>query len=209
MLGDLPEVCAQARRGRIPVDHLDDLGRVHGNDRVRDHLLESDPLFGGLAQRLFHWQWRAALRRWLQLADADGVQQSHRAAHEARHAAVRFVGEQVVVEAEGGTLDGVFVREVLDRFVEAEWLADCDDAKARLGTDRVSIADLARTHRQRTFDALVAVFRAAAGAPVVQANPDPLINVLIDDDTADRLLRMVAGLDTRPDRKSTRLNSSH
>ena len=31
-----------------------------------------------------------------------------------------------------------------------------------------------------------------------RSTPDPLINVLIDDDTADRLLRMLAGLDTRP-----------
>lgn len=197
-LGEMPQVCGQARDGRIPVDHLDDLGRVVANDRVRDHLGDADPLFASLMPRLFHWQWKASLQRWLQLADADGVQRSHQVAHEARRAGVRFVGEQAVFEAEGGTLEGVFLREVLERFIEAEWLADCDEAKERLGTDRVIAADLCRTHRQRSFDALVAVFRAAAGAPVAPSSPDPLINVVIDDDTADRLMRLIAGEDTRP-----------
>ena len=198
VLDVLPEVCEHARNGRIPIDHLDDLGRVHANDRVHDHLVDADSMFAGFAQRLFHWQWKTALQRWLQLADADGVQQSHAEAHDARQAAVRIVGEQVVLEAEGGTLHGVFMREVLERFIEAEWLADCDEASARLGTDRVTAADLSRTHRQRSFDALLAVFRAAASAALVQANPDPLVNIVIDDDTADRLMRLVAGADTTP-----------
>ena len=198
VLDVLPAVCEQARRGGVPVDHLDDLGRVAANDRVQDHLVASDAMFSGLMGRLFHWQWRTALQRWVQLADADGVQASHADAHQGRRAGVFVVGEQVVLEAEGGTLQGVFLREVLDRFIEAEWVADCDDAKQRLGTDRVTAVDLARTHAQRSFDALVAVFEAAAGSPLVAASPDPLVNVVVDDDTAARLMRLVAGEDTTP-----------
>ncbi|MFM8312514.1 MAG: HNH endonuclease signature motif containing protein, partial [Ilumatobacteraceae bacterium] len=184
--------------GRLPIDHLDELGRAYANERVRDHLVEADSVFAGLMQRLFHWQWRLSLQRWPQLADADGVQQRHADAHESRRAAVHMVGEQAVFEAEGGTLQGTFLREVLERFVEAEWMADCDEARQRLGVQQVSALDLARTHRQRTFDALVAVFAAAASAPLVVSSPDPLINVVVDDDTADRLMRLVAGGDTRP-----------
>ena len=198
MLGLMPEVRAEACLGRLPVDHLDELGRVYANERVRDHLVEADSMFAGLMQRLFHWQWRLSLQRWLQLADAEGVQQSHADAHESRRAALHMVGEQAVLEAQGGTLQGVFLREVLERFVAAEWIADCDEARQRLGVDHVTAVDLARTHRQRTFDALVAVFSAAASAPFVVSDPDPLINVVVDDDTADRLMRLVAGGDTRP-----------
>ena len=198
MLGLMPEVCVEACGGRLPIDHLDELGRVYANERVRDHLVEADSMFAGLMQRLFHWQWRLSLQRWLQLADADGVQQRHADAHESRRAAVHMVGEQAVLEAQGGTLQGVVMREVLERFIEAEWMADCDEARQRLGVEQVTAADLFRTHRQRTFDALVAVFTAAASAPFVVSDPDPLINVVVDDDTADRLMRLVAGGDTRP-----------
>lgn len=189
----MPQVTAVARRGDVAVDHLDALGRVAANDRVHEALVESDELFSGLMQRLFFWQWQVSLRRWLQLADADGVQRSHAKAHEGRHAGVFVVGDEVVFEATGGTLDGVFMREVLDRFADAEWVADCDEAKERLGTDRVSAADLRRTHGQRMFDALVAVFRAACSSPVAMSTVDPLVSIVVDDDTAARVLRMLAG----------------
>lgn len=194
----LPEVTAVAREARVGVDHLDSLGRVAANPRVHDQLAGSDSLFAGMVHRLFHWQWAAALRRWVELADADGVQQSHAAAHDARRAAVRFVGEEMVFEASGGTLDGAFLREVLDRFADAEWLADRDEARERLGSDRVTAADLRRTAAQRMFDAMVAVFRAACSAPAATATVDPLVNIVVDDDTAARVMRMVAGESVEP-----------
>ncbi|MFM8268029.1 MAG: hypothetical protein ACKOA2_08415 [Ilumatobacteraceae bacterium] len=188
---------AAAMAGRVSVGHLDEIGRVAGNVRVHAAMRESDELLTGLAQRTFHREFKVLLHRWEQLADADGAAQSHAVAHESRMASVALVGEQVVVEAQGGTLDGVFLREVLDRFVDAEFRADLDEARERVGR-QVTAADLTRTHRQRTFDALVAVFRSAASAPLVVESVDPIVNIVVDMATAERLMAQAAGVEVAP-----------
>ena len=79
------------------------------------------------------------------------------------------------------------LREILDRFADAEYLADAEDA--RLGSG----SDLGRTPAQRRFDALKAIFlTAAAGAPGVIGS-DPLVNIVLDQATAEELLSELAG----------------
>lgn len=198
-LARLAQCAAAARLGGIGVAQLDDLGRLAANERVVESLGDSDSLFLRWSQRLAHREWRTFLQRWEALADADGVQQRHADIHLERRASISFVGEQAVVEAQGGTLDGAFMRAVLDRFVDAEFQADRAEAAERLGRDAddVSPLQLRRTHRQRAFDALVAVFRAAAASEVVARDPEPLVNIVVDDTTAERVLRLLAG-DTVP-----------
>ncbi|MFM7044225.1 MAG: HNH endonuclease signature motif containing protein, partial [Ilumatobacteraceae bacterium] len=199
-LARLAACTAAARAGGIGVAQLDDLGRLGANDRVVESLGGSDELFLRWSQRLAHREWRIFLQRWEALADADGVQLRHAEAHDERRAGISFVGEQVVVEAQGGTFDGAYMRAVLDRFVDAEFQADRAEAAARLGCDaeQVSRLQLRRSHRQRSFDALVAVFRAAATSSVVTRDPEPLLNIVVDDTTAERVLRLVAGDEVPP-----------
>ncbi|MFM7252502.1 MAG: DUF222 domain-containing protein, partial [Ilumatobacteraceae bacterium] len=199
-LARLTACTAAARAGGIGVAQLDDLGRLGANDRVVESLGDSDELFLRWSQRLAHREWRIFLQRWEALADADGVQLRHAEAHDERRAGISFVGEQVVVEAQGGTFDGTYMRAVLDRFVDAEFQADRAEAAARLGCDaeQVSRLQLRRSHRQRSFDALVAVFRAAATSSVVTRDPEPLVNIVVDDTTAERVLRLVVGDEVPP-----------
>lgn len=203
-LARLPQ-CAQQAMGddvrALGVAQLDDLGRLGANRRVAVAFDDSDELFATWSRRLQYRDWRAFVQRWQAVADADGVQAAHAQVHHERRASITFVGEQMVFEAHGGTFDGAFLRSVLDRFVDAEFAADCAEAADRLGRDveHVVGSDLRRSHRQRVFDALVEVFRVAAGSSVVSRDPDPVVNIVVDDTTAERLLRMLAG-DTTPPR---------
>jgi hypothetical protein len=66
-------------------------------------------------------------------------------------------------------MQGAELREILDRYVDAEFEADWAEAKARLGPDGlfgdgITKHDLQRTDAQRRADALVRVFRDAAAA---------------------------------------------
>jgi hypothetical protein len=143
-----------------------------------------------------HWfdEFALACRRWEALADPDGAERDHREAHDARSASIRVVGNEAITRAQSGTTDAVLMREILDRFTDAEFHADASDARHRLGRD-VSAADLERSHRQRAFDALKAIFlTAAAGAPGIIGS-EPLINIKLDQHTATELLARAAGND--------------
>jgi hypothetical protein len=64
---------------------------------------------------------------------------------------------------------GAELREILDRYVDAEFKADWEAAVARLGEEvlargGISKEDLDRTDAQRRADALVKIFRDAAAA---------------------------------------------
>ena len=58
-------------------------------------------------------------------------------------------------------MQGSMIKEIFDRFCDAEFRADWDAARAEFG-DAVTTNDLERTDTQRRMDALFAVFRQAA-----------------------------------------------
>jgi hypothetical protein len=191
-LEGLPAVRAAARAGRLGADQLDEFGRLWANPRVRRQLQRDEQLLLGLAQQ--HWfdDFATAARRWLSLADADGAQRSHAAAHAARSARMRLVGSEGLLSAQCGTPDAVLLREILDRFTDAEFHADCHDARRRLGRD-VTDADLERTPAQRRFDALRAIFLTAAAGSPGEIGIDPLVNIVLDQATAQEVLRRAGG----------------
>ena len=183
----LPHLREACRKGDVGVDQLNEFGRLWANPRVRCELERDHGLLVELAAG--HWfdDFVLAVHRWEALADADGARRSHADAHAARRARLREVGDEVLLNAQCGTADGVLLREILDRFADAEYLADAEDA--RLGSG----SDLGRTPAQRRFDALKAIFlTAAAGAPGVIGS-DPLVNIVLDQATAEELLSELAG----------------
>jgi hypothetical protein len=143
---------------------------------------------------------RDQVRGWEQLADVDGSHNDHELAHENRRASLQPVGDGYQLHGEGGVAQGAVMGEILDAFCDAEFAADCDEARRRLGLgpdDRLSPADLARTPRQRRWDALYAIFLAGA------ANPDnptggaaPVVDIVVDQTTFEAALS--AMLEGRP-----------
>jgi hypothetical protein len=194
VLAAQPVLAGLAAAGDLGVAQLDEFGRVHANPRCADQLGDVAELLAGYSGSLWCEEFRRVLRRWEVLADADGAHRAHDDADRGRHAEVGVVGAQVVVTAEGGLGQGLELREIFERFVDAEFRTDWDAAKAVLG-DEVCVAALARTDRQRRFDALHTIFTTAAGAaPDVVPPDEPLVNYVVDAATADELLARAAGV---------------
>ncbi len=192
VLRRLPSVRLLAEDGRVGLAHLAALGEVERNPRCRDQVGEADELFGAQVLRLRADEFAVLVRRWVAAADADGAARSQQDVHRRRNATVLQVGDEVVVRANGGAYDGAVLREVFDRFCEAEFLTDWAEARQQVGAD-LARGFLPRTDAQRRFDALVAVFAAAASAPGVPRSGEPLVNVVVDAHTAAELLAEAAG----------------
>jgi hypothetical protein len=179
--------------GEVAVDVLDVFGRLWSNPRVREQLRADIELLVGVVRLGWFVDVERVLRRWEALADPDGAARSNADAHASRGARLRIVGDQGVLTAQCGVADAVLLREILERFTEAEFHADVDEARFRTGRGDVSAGDLERSVLQRRFDALRAIFcTAAAGAPDV-VGVEPLVNIRVDQATAEEWLRRAAG----------------
>jgi hypothetical protein len=192
VLGRLPSVRSLAEDGRVGLAHLAVLGDVERNPRCRDQVGEADELFGAQVLRLRADEFAVLVRRWVAAADSDGAARSQQAAHRRRSAHLVQVGDEVVLRAQGAAWDGAVLREVFDRFCEAEFLTDWAEARHQVGAD-LARGFLPRTDAQRRFDALRAIFDAAASAPGVPRSGEPLVNVVVDARTAAELLAEAAG----------------
>jgi hypothetical protein len=195
VLGRLPSVRSLAEDGRVGLAHLAVLGDVERNPRCRDQVGEADGLFGAQVLRLRADEFAVLVRRWVAAADSDGAARSQQGAHRRRNAHLVHVGDETVLRANGGAYDGAVLREVFDRFCEAEFLTDWTVARQQVGAD-LARGFLPRTDAQRRFDAMLAIFAAAASAPGVPRSGEPLVNVVVDARTAAELLAEAAGVES-------------
>ncbi len=192
VLGRLPSVRSLAEDGRVGLAYLAALGEVERNPRCRDQVGEADGLFGAQVLRLRADEFAVLVRRWVAALDSDGAARSQQGAHRRRSAHLVQVGDETVLRAQGAAWDGAVLREVLDRFCEAEFLTDWAVARQQVGAD-LARGFLPRTDAQRRFDAMLAIFAAAASAPGVPRSGEPLVNVVVDARTAAELLAEAAG----------------
>jgi hypothetical protein len=143
--------------------------------------------------KLGYLDFRVVVQRWVQLADVDGAHRAAEASYDRRRARISVDDAGVHLDAVGPAAAGVAMDEILERFCTAEWHADWDAARERLG-DAATPGDLERTAAQRRFDALHAIFLRAAATPPDHVDPEPLLNLLLDDAT----LRQAFGHDGEP-----------
>lgn len=196
LLHAVPEARAAAHSGSVGVGQLRVLARVFANQRCAAQLPESAELLLGHAATLSYNEFSIVARRWESLADADGAHDAHERAHAGRDAQVSIVGEQVYVDARGGIAAGVELEEIFAQFCSAEFHADWDNGVERWGEAMVP-GLLERSDRQRRFDALVAIFTAAAASGKV-GEFDPLVNVIVDQATFEHHLAKLAGANVEP-----------
>ncbi|HEX4983419.1 MAG TPA: DUF222 domain-containing protein [Ilumatobacteraceae bacterium] len=192
MLRQLPESRARLEAGEVGVDQVRVLARVHANPRCGDQLPESEASLVDHARRLRFDDFVTILRRWEALADTDGAHRAHELAHGRRTASVVEVGVGVVGEFRVGAMQGAAMREVFERFCEAEFHADWAEARARHG-DEAHAGLLGRTDAQRRADAMFAIFEAAATAAPGSVAAEPVVNIVTDEATFEAHLRRAAG----------------
>ncbi len=177
-----PEALDTLASGTASVANIGEIARGFANPRVGDQIEAVLPQLLNDAARLEHDEVRDRVRRWELLTDVDGAHRQAGIDHESRNAHVTdFAGIVTVVGTATG-IEGAEIREIFERFVDAEFRTDWDAAKIQHG-DQVSKALLARTDGQRRADALLAIFRtAAAAAPGTQWRR-PVVNILVDQRT--------------------------
>ena len=160
------------------VAQLHALAAVAANPRVEPHLDEAEELLVGQASVLDFADYSVVLRQWEAAADPDGAHLDHERAHREREASLAHVGVKSFLNAHGGAVAGAQLKEILDAFTQSEFLADWETGVQRFG-DAMSVSLMDRTERQRRFDALLAIFHAAAGSGVLTGF-EPTVNVHID-----------------------------
>ncbi len=186
-LRDLEQVRAGLRAGDVGVCQVRELARVHANERVRGRLSGAEELLVGIARRRCFDEFQARVGRWTAAADRVGAARTHDEVHAARRARVRVTAAGVTLSAHGGTAQGAEMLEVFGAYVDAEFRADWDAARTMHG-DAVAVEHLARSAVQREFDALWAIFGAAAerAHPVTGEQVRvPTVNIIVDQATIE------------------------
>ncbi len=168
--------------GSCGVAQADDLARAAANPRVGH---EIDPFLPTLLEHapvLSFDEFKTVVRRWENLADADGAHRTSEASIRRRRARISIDDAVVRLSAEGGKVEGVMMREIFDAYLTAEVLTD------RATMAETGAAQLPRTDAQRRFDAVYAIFLAAASTPVDADRPVFTANVVVDQVTFEQHL---------------------
>jgi Domain of unknown function (DUF222) len=196
LLHEIPEARQAAHAGKVGVPQLRLLAKVYANPRSADQFPDSAELLVGHASSLWYEEFSAVLHRWEALADADGAHDAHQRAHAGRDARVSILGERVYLDANGGLVAAAQIEEIFARFCDTEFRADWDAGALRWG-EAMNPGLLERTDKQRRFDALLAIFTAAAASGTVGVF-DPLVNIIVDQQTLEHHLNRLAGVDVEP-----------
>ena len=168
---DLPKVEAAWQAGTLPTSAANTLGRVHANQRVAPALEARQDEFIADATTMSSKSFASKAHRWERLIDEDGPEPANERNHNNRDTRLRPNPGDLSWDLTGffASAQGAQMREIFDRFVDAEFEADCAAAKAAAiaagGTGEITKADLDRTDAQRRADALFRIFQNAATAP--------------------------------------------
>ena len=165
LLNDHPSVGDALLEGHIGVAQVSELARVRANPRCGDRLGDVIDQLVDYAEQLAYQAFCKVVKRWENLADADGAHHDAEVTNERRTASIHPVDTGVDLRASGGdAISTGWLTKIFDRFVEDEFRADVDARDEQHGANAATSL-LPRTDAQRRFDALVTIFRTAAAIP--------------------------------------------
>ncbi len=191
----LPAVARAYADGLVPAASMRAVGRFCANPRIASLL---DDVLGDVIAEQARTQGYDDFVSWLRelgsLIDADGADQDHERTHERRNARL-WQNEADLswwLDGNWGSLEGACLAEILARQEAVEWEADRAHAQAIHGPDATP-DQFPRTPAQRRADAILAIFRRA-DAQAADAQPaEPLVNIVIDEETFETELARAAG----------------
>ena len=186
----LPQFAEACLAGRVAVSAMHSVAAVASNPRVTRHLAEADGMFTEWACHRDFDDLEMLLHHWLELADENGARSRHDRAVDQRRALLTISGERMFLDAAGPSIDGVLLREVFDRFVQIEWRTEWAAGVAKWG-EAMNPSLMGRTNAQRRFDALLGLFRAAAGSSAVGG--EVTVNIVVDQATFEQHLLEALG----------------
>jgi len=184
--------------GRLGHPQAMKLATANCNERIADQLPAFAPQLLRHAEQMSYSDFAVVVDHFVARADEDGAHDDRNHAIEGRRARVVDVAGTLDLRASGG--DGLITAELVaiqQRFTEIEYRKDLEANRQAHGELADGFA-LPRTDRQRRFDAMVAIFRAAASTADVGTATEPLVNIVIDATTWGRMM-LAAGLATATD----------
>jgi hypothetical protein len=192
---DFPQVGDALAAGRIGLAQIDELVRIHTNERGRPHLDDAQvDMLVGHAQQFRIRDFTVLVDRWLAWADADGAAHDEHGHVEARTATVIADADGLLVHMSGGSkLAAEEFKQIHQHFTRLEFQKDVAARRNQHG-DRADQFPLARTPAQRRHDALLAMARAGYTATGTGNGngknrlPEPVVNVLCDQRTVEQFL---------------------
>ena len=188
LVRQLPVVAHEFAAGRVGVAQVRELGRLMANPRCGDQVAGSEDVLLGAAKGLEFADFRIVTSRWEQLADADGAHRDHELAHEHRNARCEFDGATFRFDTSHGVVQGTSMREVFQRFCDAEFEADRQWVVDTHGPD-ADRSLMPRNAAQRRADAFVAMVSAAASTGVGDGRSiDATVNLVCDLDQFEQHL---------------------
>jgi hypothetical protein len=198
-LAVLPAVRLAYALGNVGSQQVDRIGRLHANPRVRDALPEQDQNLATLAARLSYAEFDRRVSDWERLTDEDGADDIAGRTHANRDFSMHqdYDGSWSVTGG-WGSLRGVEIQTIFDRYLKAEW--DADWAKARLEHGATATADrLCRTDAQRRADAFYAMVQAAGSVEAGRDGGSRIVtNIVMDATTFERWCRRASGERVEP-----------
>jgi Domain of unknown function (DUF222) len=182
MFRTLNETGHRYREGELGTDQVGELARAFRNPRCGHLLGDSEGLLLEHERELTAKQFEIAVKHWLAVADAEGIEQRHASLH-------RFRDLRITPQFDGGFhVDGTFgpeqgaaIKEIFERFVDAERLADLEAARLMYG-DNVISTQFARSEAQRRADAFYKLCVNAASTPADAQTPEPLVTIIMSQD---------------------------
>lgn len=186
----LPAIGDAWIQGHIGSPQVNVLAATYGNRRVRDRLPTFVPQLLANAEEMCFEDFSATVAHFVALADADGAHDQRDDAIEHRNAKVVDVAGSLDVRVAGG--DAITTDETIgiyETFCQAELQKDLDTRRDQHG-DEAHNHELPRTAAQRSYDAIIAIFRtaASAGKAGIEGKPaDTVVNIVIDANTFGRI----------------------
>lgn len=179
LLGDCHHVLALLADGEIGTDHAALLGVARSNPRSGDQLAEHLGLLTGYARSFAYRDFQVLLDEWERHADTDGALADAKTTHANRRVTIDINDGAGHLTGQGSSLDLAEFQTTLERFEQVEFDTDWALARQQHGADATA-SDLPRSARQRRFDALIAMARAALATPADAQPPEPVLNITMD-----------------------------
>jgi hypothetical protein len=196
-LRDLAAVKAAYTDGLIGTDQVRRIGQVWANPRVREMLPVCQAEFLVAAQELEFPDFDLFCREWESRVDQEGA--ADKAAGRYRRRDVQLVQDYNGFWDLRGrmmSLDGGELHKILDKMVEAERLADIEQAKAEHGDEWRAF--LPRTIAQLRYDTFMDLVHRGAGALPGANVGEPTADLMIDHLTFEDQLQRLLGCDPEP-----------
>ena len=202
----VPAVGDALTGGTLGVAQAHEMARAAANPRCGHEIGDVVAILLDQATTLCFEDFTVVVRRWETLADTDGAHRHADAIHSARFARAGVHDGELHLTARGGALDGATITGILERFCQREFDADCAAARQAEADGTGRADDLPRTDAQRRFDAVTAIFLAAASTPPGSQPPEPVVNIVVDDVTFETHLCRRRLIALRPDLARARVD---